>query len=468
MERVASLDSLRNLCRPAGQEHLLAHWDRLTEPQQKQLASQIDSVDFGLVTGLAAGEGFASEAAEIANRAEPPEAVPLGSHYRGFSPQDALEEGNRIIAAGKVAMILVAGGQGTRLGFDQPKGMFPIGPVSGRTLFEMHVDSLKGAMKRFGVSIPLLIMTSPATDALTRKYFEENDRLGLREDELILFQQGTMPAIDAATGRILMDSPFELALSPDGHGGIVSALVKSGVMETMRSRGIEVLFYAQVDNPLVRACDPILIGYHRLAESQMTTQVVRKRFAKERVGNVVQIDGRTHIIEYSDLPDALAEQTLPDGSLKLWAGNIAVHVFDRAFLEQAACDAEALPFHRALKSVPYVDSEGNRHKPATPNAVKMERFVFDLLPRARRTLVVEGDAAEVFAPVKNAEGSATDTPTTSRQAISKLHGTWLEQAGWKVEEGVQVEIHPLWAWDAVEVRDKIQGQGVVLADTYFT
>jgi UDP-N-acetylglucosamine/UDP-N-acetylgalactosamine diphosphorylase len=468
MDRVPSLETLRNLCRSAGQEHLLAHWDRLTEPQQMQLTSQIESIDFGQIAELASGHGFAGETAQIASRAEPPEAVPLGSDYRGFSLQDAVSEGNRLIAAGKVAMILVAGGQGTRLGFDQPKGMFPIGPVSGRTLFEMHVDSLKGAMKRFDVSIPMLIMTSPATDAATRKYFEENDRLGLRPDELILFQQGTMPAMDATTGRILLDSPFELALSPDGHGGIVSALVKSGVMETLRSRGIDTLFYAQVDNPLVRACDPVLIGYHRLAQSQMTTQVVRKRFAKERVGNVVQIDGRTHIIEYSDLPDSLAEQTLPDGSLKLWAGNIAVHVFDREFLEQAAHDAAALPFHRALKSVPFVDVEGTRHKPSSPNAIKMERFVFDLLPTAERTLVVEGDAAEVFAPVKNAEGSATDTPTTSRQAISKLHATWLRQAGWKVEEGVQVEIHPLWAWDADEVKNKMQGSGAVSADTYFT
>lgn len=465
MDSEPALPPLLSLCTRAGQAHLVAHWDRLSPPQKSHLKSQIESIDFDLLTQLRSGVKCAEDVSDLAHRAQSLDAVSLGKSYRGFSARDAILEGERALASGQVAMILVAGGQGTRLGFDQPKGMFPIGPVSGRTLFEMHVDSLRGAMKRFRVSIPLLIMTSPATDAATRAYFEENDRLGLRCEELYPFQQGTMPAIDAESGRILMDSPHELALSPDGHGGVVTALHQSGIMEKMRSRGIQQLFYAQVDNPLVRACDPLLIGFHRLVQSQMTTQVVRKRFAKERVGNVVQIDGRTHIIEYSDLPDALAEETLPDGSLKLWAGNIAVHVFDLPFLEQSA--ANALPFHRALKTVPYVDEAGIRHQPTSPNAIKFERFVFDLLPAAERTLVVEGDAAEVFAPVKNAASAATDTPQSTRRAISLLHTSWLQRAGATVNEGVQVEIHPLWAWDADEVRDKIQGPCTVSADTYF-
>lgn len=467
MEAGTSLETVRSRCNRAGQEHLLAHWDRLTSPQRDHLLSQIESIDFDLMSRLHAGGSFASDAGTLAQRAQPPEAVLLGQDYQGYRAGDAILEGNRAIAQGKVAMILVAGGQGTRLGFDLPKGLFPIGPVSGRTLLEMHVDSLRGAMKRFGVSIPMLVMLSPSTDAATREYFAENDRLGLRSDELFPFLQGSMPAVDARSGQILMESPFELALSPDGHGGLVAALSNSGLMDQMRKRGIEQFFYAQVDNPLVRACDPLLVGYHRLLKSQMTTQVVRKRFAKERVGNVVQIDGRTQIIEYIDLPDSLAEQTQPDGSLKLWAGNIAVHVFDLAFLNQVAGLSNSLPFHRASKVVSYVDAQGIRHKPSTPNATKFERFVFDLLPAAERTLVVEGDAAEVFAPVKNADGAATDTPSDTRRAISKLHASWLARAGVAVQEGFFVEVHPLWAWDGDEVRDKIQGPCTITADTYF-
>ncbi len=461
------MQSLRALCQGVGHDYLLSHWDRLPEMQQAELARQIESLDFELLSKLATAKTGTVDASVLALRAEPPDAVVLGHDYAGHGLTDAIGEGGAAIAAGKVAMILVAGGQGTRLGFEQPKGMFPIGPLSKRTLFEMHVDSLRGAMRRFGVSIPLMIMTSPATDAATRTYFEQNDQLGLRDGELFLFEQGTMPAIDAQNGRILMNAPGSIALSPDGHGGIVAALVRSGGMAFARERGIEHFFYAQIDNPLVRACDPTLLGYHRLAGSQMTTQVVRKRFAKERVGNVVQIDGRTHIIEYSDLPDAVAEQTNADGSLRLWAGNIAVHVFDVDFLERASQDAESLPFHRASKAVPYLDETGTEVKPTSPNAIKFERFVFDLLPVADRTLVVEGDAAEVFAPVKNADGAATDTPTTAKQALANLHSQWLAQAGAQVQTGVRVEIHPLWAWDAEEVKSKLVHPAPIQTDTYF-
>jgi len=464
-------ESLSEICRDAGHEYLLKHWERLTPCQRESLEKQIRTLDFELLRGLspnARADSSTDDWVALSARAEPPDAVRLGQLYRGISARNAYEEGARALADGKVAMILVAGGQGTRLGFDLPKGMYPIGPVSGRTLFEMHVDSLKGAMRRFGVSIPLWIMTGPSTHAPTEAYFAEHENLGLRTDELFLFQQGTMPAIDATNGRILMESPSQLALSPDGHGGIVAALARSGAIAMAKQRGVEQFFYAQVDNPMVTACDPILVGYHRLAHSQMTTQVVPKRFAKERVGNVVSIDGKTQIIEYSDLPDVVADQENPDGSLKLWAGNIAVHVFDLAFLEATAASASGLPFHRAHKAVSYVDESGELQKPLKPNAIKFERFVFDLLPMAERTLVIEGDASQVFAPVKNADGSPTDTPLAAKQAISNLHAKWLSDAGVMVNPGVQVEINPMLAWDPEEVRQKIKAPANVVADTYFT
>jgi UDP-N-acetylglucosamine/UDP-N-acetylgalactosamine diphosphorylase len=188
----------------------------------------------------------------------------------------------------------------------------------------------------------------------------------------------------------------------------------------------------------------------------------------------VKVDGKTQIIEYSDLPESAAVQTLADGSLKLWAGNIAVHVFDVAFLAACCGSSDALPFHRAKKAVAYVDEQGVQCVPKEPNAIKLERFVFDLLPAAERTLVVEVRPSEAFAPVKNASGSATDTPETSRQAISDLHRQWLEQSGVRVAQGVQVEIHPMWGWDASEVQRKLTSDRrseaplVIESDTYFT
>lgn len=465
-ESLTSLEQLKSLC-GSDQSHLLAHWQSLSQAQRQGLADQISQIDFDGIRREMGSQKRTLDWGKLSQGAQPPSAVRLAD----TTPQDrlkAIAQGELAIASGKVAMVLVAGGQGTRLGFDLPKGMYPIGPVSGRTLFQMHVDSLRGAMRRFGVSIPLLVMTGPSTHEPTVRYFQENANLGLKPQELIIFQQGTMPAIDATTGKILMESKSSIALSPDGHGGIVRALAKTGWLDRAQDQGIEHLFYAQVDNPLVRACDPLLIGLHRLGQSQATTQVVEKRFATQKVGNVVNLDGKTQIIEYSDLPVEVAKQTNPDGSLRLWAGNIAVHVFDIEFLKRSCQSRDALPFHRVHKAVPYVDDQGNDCIPSGPNAIKLERFVFDLLPVADRALVVEARACEAFAPVKNAIGSPTDSPETCKAALVDLHRRWLTDAGVKLDEGCLVEIHPNWAWDEHEVQTRLDKPTQIHADTYFT
>ena len=461
-----SFEDLNSYC-TGGHNYLLAHWEALSQDERSSLARQITQIDLGLLQRELKSQVHACDASELSRRAMPPEAIRFSDRTPELIEQ-AMRLGGQAIRAGQVAMVLVAGGQGTRLGFDQPKGMYAIGPISGRTLFQMHVDSLRAAMKRYDVSIPFLVMTGPSTDQPTREYFSSNANLGLPQDDLLIFQQGTMPAIDATTGRILMESRCTIALSPDGHGGIVRALAKSTWLEQAKSRGIRYLFYAQVDNPLVRACDPLLIGLHILKGSQATTQVVQKRFATEKVGNVVQVDGKTQIIEYSDLPEEIAKQTNPDGSLKLWAGNIAVHVFDVDFLDSCSQSADALPFHRALKAVAHVDHLGNLHEPKAPNAIKLERFVFDLLPAAEKALVVEALASESFAPVKNAIGSATDTPQSCQKAIVDLHRKWLTDAGARVDENCVVEIHPAWAWDQQDVKQRISHPVSIHCDTYFT
>ncbi len=449
------------------QLHLLAFRDRLTDIQRNRFDNQLRSIDFGQIAKLHGGQDESPDWRELAKHAAPPPAIELGQ-TTSEATTIARKRGEDALRSGKVAMILVAGGQGTRLGFDLPKGMFRIGPLSSRTLFEMHVDRLRAMMKRFHVSIPLYLMTSPATDSHTRLFFSENDGFGLGSDQLRIFCQGTMPAIDETTGKILLSAPDEVSLSPDGHGGMLQALSTCGCLEDAADRGIEHFFYGQVDNPLVEICDPVLIGHHLEAQSDMTTQVVRKQTPLDRVGNVVSVDGRVQIIEYSDLPESVAKQTHSDGSLKLWAGNIAVHVFKLRFLERVQRSASGLPFHRARKAVPYVDASGNRVEPKSPNAIKFERFIFDLLPMADNALVVEGETSQVFAPVKNAEGAATDTPSATRKAISNLHRTWLEAAGATIDDNAIVEIHPNWALDAEEVLGKLPPGFKVATDTYFS
>ncbi len=430
------------------QTHVLKFWDELDEAGRQKLAGQIGDVDLDQLATLIADEDDKPDFAALAAEAQPPRAVGADGSGVDWSVDQATDAGEQALREGKLAAIVVAGGQGTRLGFDKPKGMFPIGPVSRRTLFQVFADRILATSRRYGVTIPLYVMTSDATDAETRRYFRENDDLGLPADSVRIFKQGTMPAVDAETGKLLLAAKDSLALSPDGHGGTVKALSAGGCLADMRDRGIEHLFYFQVDNPLVQLLDPTFIGHHLLSGSELTSQVVRKRYPGERVGNVVEVDGRMRVIEYSDLPEAAAEATDADGSLRLWAGSIAVHVFDVDFLRRASQSAAALPFHRALKKVPFVDPSGRPVRPDQPNAIKFEKFIFDLLPAARNGIVVEVLPADAFAPVKNAEGAETDTAGLAKQAMSDLHAHWIRAAGGRVDDGVLVEISPFFAIDS--------------------
>ncbi len=301
-----------------------------------------------------------------------------------FTLQQAHQRADKALRAGQLGVILVAGGQGTRLGFDHPKGLFPIGPLSGKTLFQIHVEKIVAAGRRYGVRIPLYLMTSPATHDETVAFFTAHERFGLPADDLFVFRQGTMPAIDAQNGRVLLATPGQVAASPDGHGGTLAALARSGALQDIERRGIGHLFYLQVDNPLVDICGREFVGYHLLAGAEFSTQVIAKRDPLDRVGNVVQVDGRLMVIEYSDLPHEAARRRNADGSLAIWAGSIAVHVMDRAFLRRLAGMADALPFHIANKKVSAVDALGKDAQPRQQSAIKFERFIFDLMPRARR------------------------------------------------------------------------------------
>jgi UDP-N-acetylglucosamine/UDP-N-acetylgalactosamine diphosphorylase len=365
-------------------------------------------------------------------------------------------------------MILVAGGLGTRLGFDQPKGLFEIGPLSRRSLFQVLLEKLFAVQRRYSVRIPLYVMTSPATDEVTQHYLAHHRWFGLPLEDCHIFCQGTMWAVDEKFERILLESPGSLFLGPDGHGGMLAALAGSGSLSDAQKRGVKHFFYGQIDNPLLQVCDELFMGSHVLAGSEMTTQVVRKRNPLERVGNVVSVDGKMMVIEYSDLPDEFARQTNADGSLKLWAGNLAVHAFDVEFLTRAARRKDALPFHYAKKKVRCLDAAGNTVETEKPNAIRFEKFIFDLLPLAKNALVVEVDAAEAFAPVKNSDDEATDNPKLAKAAMIEQACGRLRAAGIQVADGIAVEINPLWAETIDTIRQKLKPGTVIREPTYFS
>ncbi len=424
-----SLNDLRSRLTACRQAHVLDFWDELNPEQQAKLYQQLASLDLDQLSSLIDGEDVKQDFAAMAAAADSPPAVRADGTGAEWNLEQAEQRGLDALRAGEIGALIVAGGQGSRLGFDHPKGMFPIGPVSGRTLFQIFADRIIALNRRHNIRIPLYVMTSDATAAQTQAYFAENDYLGLPPADVIIFQQGTMPAVDSATGKLLMAAKDSLALSPDGHGGTVAALEHGGCFADMRKRGVKHLSYIQVDNPLAHLCDPVFIGHHLISGSEMTTEVIRKRFPMERVGNVVLVDGAVQIIEYSDLPESAAKQQTDDGQLKLWAGSIAVHMLDVSFLLRMRDLADSLPFHRALKQVAFVDRNGQLVQPDQPNATKFERFIFDLLPQARNAFVVETLPSRAFAPVKNADGAEADTPQLAKNAISDQSRSWLEQAG---------------------------------------
>ncbi len=463
-------DELRDRLAPFGQHHVLAFWDELNAGQRQHLAAEIESCDLRKVDELYRRARVPEDWAALARRAVAPPAIRLHDPVRAISPDDARDWGQQALAAGQVGVILVAGGQGTRLASDDPKGMFAVGPVSGSSLFQILVEKILARSRAAGKRIPLYLMTSPATHQPTLDYLRAADNFGLPEEDLKVFCQGTMPAVDAETGRLLLAEKHQLAVSPDGHGGMLQALAASHCLTDIRRRGLHQLFYCQVDNPLVEMCDPLFLGYHLLSNSELSTQVVAKRTPRDKVGNAVSVDGRLRIIEYSDLnplADEIVERPAPDGGPVFWAGNTAVHVLNTVFLERMARSGTALPFHLAHKAVSYIDPSGQRVEPQAPNAIKFERFIFDLLPEARQAMVVEVDEAKVFAPLKNAPGEARDTLVTVQAQMIALHRDWLRAAGCEVAQGVAVEISSLFAQNAQELAARISPGLVVAEPRYF-
>ncbi len=459
-------EQLRGRLREFGQSHVLRFWDRLSEAQQAALAAQLSRIDLAEIARLYSGRGNVEDFSRLLERIEPLSAIRLTD--RAAVEAEASRVGLDALRAGRAAALVVAGGQGTRLGFEHPKGMFPIGPLSRRTLFQIHVEKVLATARRCGRGLPLLVMTSPATDAETRDFFARNNRFGLPADDLFVFCQGTMPAVSAADGRLLLDAPDHVAESPDGHGGMPAALARCGGFDFLQRRGVEHILYFQVDNPLAAALEPWFLGLHLMHRSEMSSQVVAKQSPDDRVGNVVSVGGRLHVVEYSDLPDEYAKRRAADGSLMIWAGSIAVHVINVDLLRRSVEGEGGLPFHLAHKRVPYLDDEGRRIEPSEPNAIKFERFIFDLMPQANNGLVVEVEPAEAFAPLKNAPGAATDTPEWVRRRIVELHRRWLAAAGVELVANAEVEISPLWALDPQEASGKLPRGTRIERSTYFS
>jgi UDP-N-acetylglucosamine/UDP-N-acetylgalactosamine diphosphorylase len=446
------------------QEHTLLNWENLTHTQRRQLVEQLARIDFEEIAKLHQRRD------EVATLPDPKLIQPAVMESSKVA-SSTLRLGEEALARGEVAVLLVAGGQGSRLGFEKPKGMFPIGPVSNKTLFQIHADKVFALMRRHGKPVPYLVMTSPATDADTREYFHEHHYFGLPRSEVFFFQQGTLPAVDLATGRLLLEQPGVLFTSPNGHGGTLTALAETGLLADLRKRGIRSIFYFQVDNPLVKMADAAFLGRHLELKSEASSKAIEKAYPEEKMGVFATIEGRCGIIEYSDMPKSLIGMVDDQGKLLHRAGSPAIHIFDVDFLTRVTQRTSPLPFHLAKKKVPCIDENGNPVTPQKENALKFEMFIFDALPMAERWLVMESPRSEEFSPVKNAEG--VDSPKTAKHAIIELAAKWHELAGVAVprdaegKSAVPLEISPRFALDHEEFKERVPADHEVKEAKYW-
>jgi len=442
-----------------GQGHLLAHWEGLSEQQRSELLDDIEQINFPLADGLIATQVRTQQSFSLPKEIRPAPQYPAkpGMDLVGRYA-DAVKRGVSLIRRNKVAAFTVAGGQGTRLGFDGPKGAFPISPVRNKPLFQLFAEYIRGTNRRYGSDLRWYIMTSPQNDRQTREFFAGNDFFGMKPDHVCFFTQGVMPAF-SPEGKILLESKHRIAFSPDGHGGSLLALKRSGALAEMAVAGIEHISYFQVDNPLVKCIDPLFIGLHDLTRSEMSSKTIPKADDLERVGNFVLGDGKIMVIEYSDLPEELAHARDELGRRKFDEASIAIHVLSRSFVERVTADESTfgLPWHRAVKKVAHVDERGRRIEPEKPNAVKLEAFIFDAILMAKAPLILQTLRSEEFSPVKNATG--VDSAETARRDMNRRVADWLATAGFEVprtpggEPDGLFEISPLLALDAGHLRE---------------
>ncbi len=458
-------EALVERLRLAGQSHLLRFYGSLDESGRAALVKQVEALDLDGLPALIERYIKKKPAFALAPGVEPAPYYPSdpASPVRAWDRSRFRAVGEDLLRGGKVAAFTVAGGQGSRLGFEGPKGCFPAGAVTGKPLFQIFAEGLLAAGRKYGRPAPWYIMTSPQNHADTLGFFEKSGYFGLSRSDVKFFEQGVMPSLDLGTGRVLLAPSGEVATNPDGHGGSIKALWVSGAIEDMRRRGVEHISYFQVDNPIVRVVDPVFLGLHAAApdsSGEMSSKMIPKAYPEERVGMFCRAGGRgggVQVIEYSDLPMELQRQRLEDGSLRFLAGSIAVHAMSVEFVSRLNTDPSfELPYHRAEKKVACLDPEtGSASDPKEPNAVKLERFVFDALPLCRGSIVLETDRVEEFAPIKNATG--VDSVETSREIQTERAARWLTSRAVLVPRKANgaadcvLEISPLTATEAEDL-----------------
>jgi len=393
--------------------------------------------------------------------------TPFSKHVGRTTDKDeataAYEIGLEAIGRCEVAALVLAGGQGTRLGFAGPKGMYDIGLPSGRTLFQLLSERLK-KLKQVAKcdSLPFYIMTSPINHEETAAFFKENDYFGLPENDVLFFQQGMLPCM-TNDGKIILETAGKVSMAPDGNGGIYPSLNNSGMIDDMTKRGTKYIHVFSIDNALTKIADPVFIGHCVSNKADCGNKAVWKSGPHEKVGVLAEKGGKPCIVEYSEITTEMAELTDANGRLLFGAGNICNHFYTMDFLKEKVIPNLGNLYHIARKKIPYYDDASKSTvKPESNNGIKLESFIFDIFPLAERMAVLDGMRDQEFAPVKNAPGSPSDSPDTARAYISKQAQKWVTEAGGKLTGDLDAlcEISPMTSYGGEGLDELVQGKEI--------
>lgn len=407
-----------------GQQDLAKHLESLSGEARTRLERDVASQDWEELRALYEEKSSAKLTDNVSSDLKP---MPFKIATEDLRYDFWKETGEVLLGKGQVAAFLVAGGQGSRLGFDGPKGMFDIGLPSHKSLFQLQAERLLNLGAQAGHAIPWCIMTSPLNHEATVNFFIENNYFGMDRQNVRFFEQGTICAL-TPDGEAVLDGEDHLALVPDGNGGCFRALSQSGTLAWFIERGVRYVFLYSVDNALCRICDPAFVG--ALASEGMSmsaSKVVHKANAQEKVGIFAYQNRKPGVVEYSDLPEEYRDMTNADGSLTFDGGNIAVHLFKIEGLRKL--QTSKLPWHTARKTVCGIEK-----------CWKFEQFLFDAFPQLGSMVPFGVVREEEFSPVKNADGN--DSPKTARQMIGRLHRDWLRKAHVEVNPNKLYEVSP--------------------------
>jgi len=448
-------ESFLNLLKKYKQIHILGHYHSLSLAEKEKFINEMCKLDFALAFSLY--EKISRQKFPVRHSIEiyPSQIFTiLQNSDEQTQREKARILGESLIYKNKIAVLIVAGGHGSRLGFNGPKGMFPISPVKNKSLFQLFAESVRAVSLRYKVVVPLLIMTDTEIIPEAKDFFKTYNFFGLDPQTVHFFEQEMLPTL-TVDGKLILKDKTHLFVNPNGHGGCLKALHDSGLSKTLIEDGYTDLFYCQVDNPLVRIMDPVFIGYHRMEDSEISTKVVRRRNCEEKVGIFVAENNKAKVVEYSEL--GLDNRCILDnnGEIRDWAGNTAIHMITLGLVQRLNEDGFSLPYHQAIKRV---NSFGAQDEISGIEGWKFETFIFDAIPLAKRTCCMEISRQEEFAPLKNKDGD--DSPETVRKILSNMYKSWLNDAGIEVEPQVKVEISPLFALSKEELRTKIKGRNI--------